>query len=124
VAVAVAGCGGGGGGSSDPKAAATDYLKALGSGDYSRACNDITAAAKKGIEKASGGKKCPQALSANLKSGTVAPIIAKFKNATVSNVKTTGNSGTATANVAGLGALNLNLRKEGGTWKVGQNSLG
>jgi hypothetical protein len=122
MALAVAGCGGGKS-VPDPKAASqavTDFAKAFGGGDGKRACDLLTPAARTIFLK---------------KSHTVAPttdcavamkrvhdlagssVTGPFATATVSSVKVTGATATATLTANGH-STPVYLAKQGDAWKL------
>jgi len=114
----LAGCGGGGGDNS-PKGAASGYFKALESGDYSAACDKIANTSKQKLEKAAGGKKCPDALSIGLKSSQGSSALKTLKDAKIGEPTLKGDRGTVPVTVKALGtALPIPVVKEGGSWKV------
>jgi hypothetical protein len=116
VACALAGCGGssGGGGSSpSPKDAVSSYFTALGSKDWSGACDKISASSKKVIEGRAGGRKCPDALKATLGSRS----LGQLKQAKTGAVRVTGDSGTVDVSAGGV-SQPVKVVKEGGSWKV------
>ncbi len=96
------------------KAVVEDYLKAVTAGDGDNACQKVTEATKKNIER--GGRSCGETISA-LNAGPGKSVLEAFKEAKVENVKLKGDRGMADIKVKGL-TQKTNLRKENGTWKL------
>jgi hypothetical protein len=126
-ALLLAGCGGGGGQTDKQKIEATviAYYKAFGDGDSATACNQLAEETTKELEKAAGGKKCPDVLDQALKKPDYAKVAAKLDGVKVVSVKITGKSATATTQVPGLTAAGgtgvsttVPLRQESGGWKI------
>ena len=128
LALLVAGCGGGGAGQSDKQAIETSvisYYKAFGSGDSETACNQLADETTKELEKAAGGKKCPQVLDLALKRPDYASVAAKLDGVKVTAVTIHGSEATATTQVPGVKSADgtpvsttVPLKKESGSWKI------
>jgi ketosteroid isomerase-like protein len=122
--LALGGCGSGDKkASSDPdavRATVTEFSKAFGSGDGTRACDLMTpeaqAAFVKRVQSIMGTKDCAKAIEAvHGEAGAQANIA--FSDATVSNVKVTGGSATAVLTASGHSAT-AKLLKQGAAWKL------
>ena len=106
----------GGSDSDDVKTSLQDYNKAVASKDATKACGQLSAAAKKTI----GGKSCED----TLKSGFAllnAKQLDAFKSTTIKNVKVTGNKATATIvfpKGSGVPDQTQSLVKENGSWHL------
>jgi hypothetical protein len=96
------------------KSTVEDYLKAVTDGNGDAACQHVTEATKKNIER--GGRSCGETIS-SLNSGPGKSVLEAFKDAKVENIKLSGDRGTADIKVKGL-TQKTNLRKEDGTWKL------
>jgi hypothetical protein len=91
-----------------------EYLKAVTSGEGDTACEMVTEATKKNIER--GGRSCAETIS-SLNMGPGKSVLEAFKDADIENIKLNGDRGTADIKVKGL-TQKTNLRKEDGTWKL------
>lgn len=126
LAALAAGCGGDGDGggaeqqqnrsrpADEVRRAATDYLQALRTRDWERACRMMTASARRELEGALGAS-CPQALSAGgaLPTDQLRSIARELPGA---RVAVRGD----TATIGPIGPLQqpLRLRRQGGSWLV------
>jgi len=119
VAIAVAGCGSGGSG--DPAGVAKTYLQAIGSGDYAKACDQISKATRKVIE--ANGSKCAQVLKRSLAAGTGKQFANLAKKAKIGKASVKGDRGTVAIDVAGT-AIRLPVVNESGSWRVEAGGLG
>jgi hypothetical protein len=127
-ALVASGCGGGGGDGKSEKEKAEEavsaYYKAFGSGDSDTACSYLAKETAAALEKAGGGRDCPEVLDAALKRPDYARIAKQLADVKVTSVRVTGKTATATTEVPGVGAGNdpvsttVPLRKEGGQWKI------
>jgi hypothetical protein len=117
VAGSVAGCGGSSSGASGQiTSTIKSFLSDLGSGNGGAACQLLTPAGQKQlISQGSGsGVTCSQLISTVSKAFTASEQ-KKLENATVTNIKITGNS--ATAELKG-GTGKAHLSKTGGKWLI------
>ncbi len=117
VAIAVAGCGSGG----DPAGVEKTYLQAIGSGDYAKACDQISKATRKVIE--ANGSKCAQVLKRSLAAGTGKQFANLAKKAKIGKASVKGDRGTVAIDVAGT-AIRLPVVNESGSWRVEAGGLG
>jgi hypothetical protein len=114
LALALAACGGSE--SDDVKSALEDYNKAVSEKDAGKACDLLSAAAKKTI----GGKSCED----TLKSGFAllnAKQLAAFKETDIKDVKVNGAKATATISFpkgSGVPDQSQALVKENGAWHL------
>jgi hypothetical protein len=125
--IALAGCGGSKTTDEDRvKATVVDYYKAFAAGDGETACNHLADAAREELERASGGKECPKVVDAALKRPEYARVAKDLSGVKVSDVKVSGNTAIAVAEVPGLKAsdgktavsTSVPLLKEENTWKI------
>ena len=121
--VAVAGCGGGGKKASDAQlagAAVSGFSKALGSGDGKAGCDLLTSAARatflKSVQALTATRDCAAAMK-KVHDAAGVDVNAAFSAATVSNVKVSGSSATATLTASGH-SVRVNLVKQGGKWRL------
>lgn len=117
------GCGGGGDSSSDPKpagAAVTEFAKAFGAGDGSKACDRLTSAAQtafvKRVQVLSPARDCPTAIK-RVHDAAGPQVTSAFSTATVSGVKLKDDTATARLTAAGHSTL-VRLEKQDGSWRL------
>ncbi|MGI8511474.1 MAG: hypothetical protein ACR2NH_02490 [Solirubrobacteraceae bacterium] len=101
------------------KATVEEYLKAVTDGDGDVACEKVTEATKKNIER--GGRSCAETIS-SLSSGPAKAVLQAFKDADVNNVKLNGDRGTVDIKVTGM-TRQTSLRKEDGKWKLDSTAV-
>jgi len=122
--LALGGCGGGDGKKvSDPdavRAAVSGFAKAFGAGDGKAACDLMTAEARaafvKRVQSLIATTDCAKAI-ATVHDEAGAEVNLAFSDATVTNVRVTGSSATATLTASGHSAT-AKLAREGGSWKL------
>jgi hypothetical protein len=117
------GCGGGGKKVPDTQAAGaavTGFAKAFGSGDGKTACDLLTPAARAAFVKRVQGlattRDCATGM-VKVHDAAGADVNAAFSAATVSNVKVTGDSATATLTASGH-STSVSLARQGGKWRL------
>jgi Tfp pilus assembly protein PilW len=127
-ALLATGCGGGGGGgggnsSSDPKAveaAATEFAKAFGAGDGSKACDTLTSAAQadwvKRVQVFAPARDCPTAIK-RVHDAAGPQVTTAFSTATVSDVKVNGDTATVRLTATGSSTL-VRLERQDGSWRL------
>jgi hypothetical protein len=120
-AALASGCGGGGDKGSDQEQvskAVTDFAHAFGKGDGKQACDLLTNGARTAfvtrIASLVGTRDCAEAV-AKLPGLAGPNVTGPFQTATVSNVKVTGDTATATLTAAGHSAQ-VTLEKPDGVW--------
>ena len=99
------------------KETATQYLKALSTGDGDKACGLVSAGAANQIKTQSKAKDCASAIESFTKSADGAAVMKAFKAAKVEKVQVKGKKATATIKVANQTAP-LPLEKNGDDWKL------
>jgi hypothetical protein len=120
---ALTGCGGGEPKVPDSKAAGdavTGFAKAFASGDGAKACDLLTTGARaafvKRAQTATGSKDCAGAMK-RVHDLAGSSVTGPFATATVSGVKVSGATATATLTAAGHSAT-VNLAVQDGAWKL------
>jgi hypothetical protein len=120
-AIPLAGCGGDEKKPADPGAAVSNFAKAFATGDGATACDLLTTAARdafvKRAQNATGAQDCPTSMK-RVHDLAGSSVTGPFATATVTEVKTSGDSATAKLTAAGH-STTVNLAKEDGEWKLG-----
>lgn len=122
LALLAAGCGGGGGGggsqTEQAARAATKYAHAFGAGDGKQACGLLTPGAQAGfvrrVSALVGTRDCVEAVT-KLQAVAGPDVTGPFQEATVGNVRVSGDTATAKM-VAGGHAEQVRLEKRDGRW--------
>jgi Tfp pilus assembly protein PilW len=121
-ALLAAGCGGGTSSSSPDAAgvAVTDFSKAFGAGDGSKACDRLTSAAQaafvKRVQVLSPAPDCPTAIK-RVHDAVGGQVTGAFAAAKASDVKVKGDTATARLTAAGHSTL-VRLEKQDGSWRL------
>jgi len=97
-------------------------VKAIVDGDGAKACDHLSAATKQSYQRAS-KQQCPALFTKLSKDPRIAQVKPKLKSATVSSIKVTGKTASATVAIKGQPPSPVNLTKEGSDWKI-QNAIG
>jgi hypothetical protein len=122
VVLLAGGCGGGGS-SAEPDAAGTavtEFAKAFGAGDGTKACDRLTSAAQatfvKRAQVLAPSRDCPTAIE-RVHDAAGAQVTGAFSAAKVGDVKVKGEVATARLTAAGHSTL-VRLEKQGGKWRL------